>query len=286
MMRALHLGASHLGGALTALVLGASAPALAADSAVISATGSSTIAPLLSEIGKNFEKSHPHVRVEIQSGGTSRGIADVRQGSARFGMVSRALHPAEADLARTLLARDGVGMIVHKSNPVQSLTRDQVIAIYTGGVKNWQQVGGPNLPITVISKAEGRSTLEVFAQHFGLTSRTIKAQVIVGDNQQEIRTIATNKGSIGYVSIGSAEFEAKNGAPVKLVALDKFVPSTAAVAAGQYPMARELNLVYRKPLSKDEAAFLAYATSPAANKEIEAQFFIPVAGLAIAGGSK
>lgn len=263
-----------------------SGAALAAEPVLITATGASTIAPLMAEIGKSFEKANPHVRVDVQSGGTSRGISDVRQGSARIGMVSRSLHPDEADLQVALLARDGVGMVVHKSNPVNMFTRDQVIAIYTGKVKNWKEVGGADLPITVISKADGRSTLEVFSQYFGLSSRTIKAQVIIGDNAQEIRTISSNKGSIGYVSIGSAEYEAKAGAPIKLVQLDKFVPSTSAVAAGQYPMARDLNLVYRKPLSKDEAALIAFATSPAVKKEIEAQFFIPVGGMAVAGGSK
>lgn len=281
MMRTLPL---RLAPALLAVLF--SGAALAAEPVLITATGSSTVAPLMAEIGKSFEKANPHVRVDVQSGGTSRGIADVRQGSARIGMVSRAMHPSEADLQAALLARDGVGMVVHKSNPVRMLTRDQVIAIYTGKVKNWKEVGGPNLPITVISKADGRSTLEVFAQYFGLSSRTIKAQVIIGDNAQEIRTITSNKGAIGYVSIGSAEYEAKAGAPIKLVQLDKFVPSTATVAAGQYPMARDLNLVYRKPLSKDEAALIAFATSPAAKKDIEAQFFIPVSGMAVAGGSK
>lgn len=273
--------------ALLACALAGSA--LAADQVLITATGSSTVAPLISEIGKSFEKANPNVRIDVQSGGSSRGITDVRQGSARFGMVSRAMHPSEADLQHALLARDGVGMVVHKSNPVKMLTRGQVIGIYTGAVKNWKAVGGPDLPITVVSKAEGRSTLEVFAQHFGLTSRTIKAHIIVGDNQQEIRTISTNKGSIGYVSIGSAEFEARQGAPIRLVQLDRFVPSSESVASGQYPISRELNLVYRKPLNKDETAFLSFATSPAVKKEIESQFFIPVKALkaaTIAGGSK
>ena len=280
-MRALH---STMSAALGALLL--SGAAVAAEPVLITATGASTIAPLMAEIGKSFEKANPHVRVDVQSGGTSRGIADVRQGSARIGMVSRAMHAEEADLHVALIARDGVGMVVHKSNPVTMLTRGQVIAIYTGKIRNWMDVGGPDLPITVISKAAGRSTLEVFSEYFGLNSRTIKAQIIIGDNAQEIRTIATSKGSIGYVSIGSAEYEAKNGAPIKLVRLDKFVPSTAAVASGQYPMARELNLVYRKPLSKDESALIAFASSPAVRREIESQFFIPVNGAVVAGGSK
>lgn len=253
---------------------------------VITATGASTIAPLMSEIGKRFEETHPQVRVEVQSGGTSRGIADVRQGSARIGMVSRALHANEKDLESLLIARDGIAMVVHKSNPVKALSREQVIAIYTGKIRNWKEVGGADLPITVISKADGRSTLEVFGQYFGLASRDIKAHIIIGDNQQEVRTVSTNKGAIGYISIGSAEYEASQGSPIRMLALGKLVPSTQAVASGAYPIARELNLVYRKPLSRDETALLAYMATPAAKKEIQAQFFIPVAGQPAMGSAK
>jgi phosphate transport system substrate-binding protein len=241
---------SFLSRSFLALLLSSSAVAMAADKQItITATGASTIAPLMSEIGKSFEKANPNVRIDVQSGGTARGITDVRQGTARIGMVSRALHPDEADLNAVLIARDGVAMVVHKSNPVKALSRAQIIAIYTGAVRNWKEVGGPDLPLTVISKAEGRSTLEVFTQYFGLNSRQIRAQIIIGDNQQEIQTVSTNKGAIGYVSIGSAEYEANHGAPIKMLQLDQFAPSTASVAAGTYPMARELNLVYRTPLS-------------------------------------
>jgi len=135
----------------------------AADEIQITATGASTIAPLMAEIGKSFEKANPNVRIEVQSGGTSRGIADVRQGSARIGMVSRELHPDEKDLESQLIAYDGVGMIVHQSNPVKALSREQIIAIYTGVIKNWKEVGGADLPITVINKA---NKLSVFFNSF------------------------------------------------------------------------------------------------------------------------
>jgi len=273
--------------ALTLLIATATGISVAAsDQVLITATGSSTIAPLMSELGKAFEKANPQVRIDVQSGGTSRGITDVRQGSARFGMVSRALHPDEMDLESVLIAKDGVSMIVHQSNPVKMLTREQIISIYTGMTKNWKEVGGPDLPITVISKAEGRSTLEVFSQYFGLTSRNIKAQIIIGDNQQEIRTVSTNKGAIGYVSIGSAEYEASHGTPIKMVQLGNFVPSTQTVTSGEYPICRDLNLVYRKPLNKEESALLNFVTSPAAKKEIEAQFFIPVSTNVALGSRK
>ncbi|MBA2672380.1 phosphate ABC transporter substrate-binding protein [Ramlibacter sp.] len=242
----------------------------------LTVTGASTIAPLMADIAKAHEIKYPNIRTDVQTGGTSRGITDVRKQTAQIGMVSRALYDNEKDLRSVLIARDGIAMIVNKANSVQKLSRDQVIAIYSGKVRNWKEVGGPDMPITVVSKAEGRSTLDIFSNHFGLPYRAIKAHVIVGDNQQEIMTISGNKGSIGYVSIGSAEYEQEHGAPIKLVQLDNLMPSTKSVADGTYSIARDLNLVYREPLSPEARSLLDFSTSPAAKKLITANFFIPV----------
>ena len=131
-------------------------------------TGSSTVAPLVSEIAKKFEAEHPEVRIDVQTGGSSRGLADAAQGIADIGMVSRALKENETDFQSFAIARDGIGIILESSNPVRSLSDEQIVDIYTGKVDNWQQVGGVNAPITVVSKAEGRSTLELFLEYFQL----------------------------------------------------------------------------------------------------------------------
>ena len=123
------------------------------------------------EIGKRFESLHPEVRVNVQMGGTSRGIADARKGLADIGMASRDLKADEDDLQRFLIARDGVCLILHSTNPVTELSDEQVVGIYTGQIENWKVVGGTDAPITVVNKAEGRSTLEVFAGYFHLKNQ-------------------------------------------------------------------------------------------------------------------
>jgi phosphate transport system substrate-binding protein len=85
-------------------------------------TGASTLAPLIAEIGKRFENLYPAVRIDVQSGGSSRGVADARQGLADIGMVSRAMKDDERDLSAFPVARDGVCPILHRENPVQALT--------------------------------------------------------------------------------------------------------------------------------------------------------------------
>ena len=239
-------------------------------------TGSSTVAPLAGEIAKRYEKERPEVRIDVQTGGSSRGIADVRQKVADIGMVSRSLKPEEKDLLSFTIARDGISIILHRDNPVQELSDRQIIDIYTDKIKNWQQVGGKDAPISVVNKAEGRSTLELFAKYFQLKTTEIKADVIIGDNEQGIKTVAGNPNAIGYVSIGSAEYNADRGVPIKLLPVAGVNASIAKVRSGIFPISRPLNLIVSSPpmgLTKD---FLEFAQSQQVSDIVEEQYFVPV----------
>nr|WP_246394447.1 phosphate ABC transporter substrate-binding protein [Microbulbifer rhizosphaerae] len=239
-------------------------------------TGSSTVAPLALEIGKRFERENPGVRVDVQTGGSSRGINDARLGLADIGLVSRALNAEEKDLTAYTIALDGIGIILHRDNPVRQLSVEQIVDIYTGKTRNWRELGGPDKPITAVNKAEGRSTLELFLHYFALKNSQIRAQVVIGDNQQGIKTVAGNPGAIGYVSIGSAEFEQKRGVPIRLIPMDGVEASVAAVRDGSYPLSRPLNLVVKgKPPALGER-FIGFARSAAVNDLVEAQFFVPL----------
>ena len=239
-------------------------------------TGSSTIAPLALAIGKRFEELHPGVRIDVQIGGSSRGIADAMSGLADVGMASRALKPDEArGLATHVVALDGVCVIVHADNPVSALTDDQVGAIYRGEVTRWSQVGGADAPITVVNKAAGRATLEVFTRHFGLDPKEIRADVVIGDNEQGVKTVAGNPGAIGYVSIGTAEYDAGAGVSIKLLPAGGVAATVAAVAAGRFPIGRPLNLVTRGELVGLRRAFLDYCRSEAVHDLIRGLYFVP-----------
>jgi len=240
-------------------------------------TGSSTVAPLAGEIGKRFEQENPGVRVDVQSGGSSRGIADARSGLADIGLVSRALKPEEQDLKSFTIALDGIGIIVHRDNPVQTLTDAQIVAIYTGKITNWREVGGGERPITVVNKAEGRSTLELFLRHFQLKNSDIKAQVVIGENQQGIKTVAGNSGAIGYVSIGTAEYEASQGAPIRLLPMAGISASVENVRNGSFPLVRPLNLVTRVEPEGLVKRFIDFARSKAQDDLVQAQYFVPLA---------
>ncbi len=238
-------------------------------------TGSSTVAPLVNEIAKRFEREHPGVRIDVQTGGSSRGITDARRGTADIGMASRALAVDESDLTAHRIAVDGVGLIIHRDNPVKTLTHQQIIDIFTGQIKNWSAVDGRDAPITVVNKADGRATLEVFLKHFKLASPQIRASIVIGDNQQGIRTVANDPNAIGYVSIGTAEYEQARGVAIRLLPLDGVDANTQNLVNGTYPMARPLNLVTHGEGTVLAQAFIDYARSDQVHDLVRAQSYVP-----------
>ncbi len=253
-------------------------PTALSTSSKLVITGSSTIAPLMSEIGKRFEAQYPNIRIDVQTGGSSRGVTDTRQGVAHIGMASRALKPHESDLHGTVIAHDGIGLIVHQSNPLSSLDDQAIINIYSGIITNWKEVGGVDAPITVVNKAEGRATLELFSHYFKLTSPQIKAHVVIGDNEQGIKIVAGNPHAIAYVSIGTAEYHTSHDVPIKLLPLGSITASLDEVVAGRFPLSRPLTLVTKTIPSGTMKQFIDFARSPDTHDLVSQHYFVPLKG--------
>lgn len=267
-------------------------------------TGSSTVAPVATEIAKRFEAKYPGTRVDVQTGGSSRGIADARSGAADLGMASRALTLDERDLYAFPIAWDAVCMIVHSANRVASLSDREVAAVYRGEIHDWSAVGGSPGEISVVTKAEGRATLTVFLDYFALVNRQIQADVVIGHNEQGIKTIAGNPSAIGYVSVGAAEAAVEAGVPIRLLAVEarssrsdesgltdsnprrhdnealgQPLAVTASVASfasdGSFPMSRPLNLVTKGAPTGLVKVFIDFAQSEEVHDTVRAQHFIP-----------
>ncbi|WP_420427357.1 phosphate ABC transporter substrate-binding protein [Algiphilus sp.] len=262
----------------SALALAALSACSDQDTQRLTLTGSSTVAPLVNEIARRYEATHPQVRIDVQTGGSTRGVRDARAGLADIGMASRALRADESDLVGTPIARDGITIIVHADNPVQGLEREEIRAIYGGEIDDWSAVGGKAGPITVIHKADGRSTQELFLQHFGLGSADVKADIIIGDNKQGLRTLVSDPSAIGYVSIGAAEFAHERGEAVRLLALEGVPASTDNVRTGRFPLARPLTLVTNAPPEGLAADFIDYARSAQVHDLVRKLYFVPLDG--------
>ncbi len=248
----------------------------AEESVKLLATGSSTVAPLVAELARRFEQSHPTIRIDVQTGGSSRGVADARRGVVDFGMVSRALKTNESDLYVTTLANDGVSVIVHADNPVQALSRADLIALYRGEIDDWGRLGGKvGEPPVVVTKAAGRSTLELFASYLEMPPEELKAAIVIGDNQQGIKTVAGNPNAVGYVSIGAALQAMAAGTPIKVLPMNGIPATLEAVADGSFPISRPLNVVTRQPPNGALAQFLDFALAQAQSDIVVAMSFVP-----------
>ena len=138
-------------------------------------------------------------------------------------------------------------------------------------------MGGREGRITVVNKAEGRSTLELFLHYFSLTNSQIKAHVVVGDTQQGVKTVAGILGAIGYVSVGTAEFEAGNGASIRLLPMKSVAATTESVRSGKFPLARTLNLVTKGQPAGLAKRFIEFSQSDKVDDLVSAQFFVHVA---------
>ncbi|UPK35104.1 phosphate ABC transporter substrate-binding protein [Bradyrhizobium sp. 186] len=238
-------------------------------------TGSSTMAPLMTEIAKHFCTLHPGVEIEVQSGGSGRGIADAQASKADIGMVSRTLTDTEADLFAFTIARDGVAVMLHKDNPVQALSKQQVSDIFTGRTANWKDVGGRDAPIIVFAASTMGGSTELFLDYFKIQLADVRPNALVDPNPARIRAITENPNGIVYMSVGEAERGARVGAPIKLLPVGRVSATSRSIRSGNYPISRPLALVTKdlpKGLVKE---FINFSLSSQVTEAIEKFDFIP-----------
>ena len=238
-------------------------------------TGSSTMTPLMSDITQRFHALHPQVLFVMETGGSSRGISDVRSGTADIGMASRVLTAEEKGVAGYPVARDDVAVMVHKDNPVKTLSQSDVVAIFTGQSQNWKAFTGQDIPITVIARDQLRGLTGVFLDHFKLRYADIKAQKVVGDNIFAFDAVRGNVAAITLISVVAAEEATAAGIPVKLIALDGIVANNRSILTGNYPLTRPLTLVTTEAPTLVVQRFIEFALSSQVTDLIQKQGFIP-----------
>lgn len=239
-------------------------------------TGSSTMAPMVNDMARHVEALEGSGRIDVQTGGSSRGLSDVRRGLADLGMVSRSPRDDEDDVHWIPVARDGIAVIVHTSNPIMGITTEALRLVYQNRIDSWEPLGGPDRPITVVNKADGRATLDLFLAYTGLDGTAIQADVIIGDNEHAIKTVIGDPYSIAYVSIGTAEYAETSGRPIRRLRLDGVVPSLENLRKGAYPFSRLLYLVAQAEPTEPANRFLAFLGSKAAHPFIEEHYFVPL----------
>jgi phosphate transport system substrate-binding protein len=231
-----------------------------APAASLRITGSSTMCPLIGAIAERFRAVQPGVRIEVQCGGSDRGIKDVREGHAEIGMIARALKGDEKDLFGFPMARDGVSLIVHRDNPLTSLSEAQIAGIFSGEIRAWQPLNGKSAPIAVILREKAKPVSELFEKHFNLSAR-IRGTVVPGDNPVTIAAVAADPDAIAYVSSGEAERKANSGVAIRVVPVGGVMPTERNVITGNYPLTRPLSLITRDLPAGASKDFINYCLS-------------------------
>jgi phosphate transport system substrate-binding protein len=239
-------------------------------------SGSRTMTPLMADVGRRFEQKYPDVRVFVEPSTASRALGDTRSGLADIGMLGRALRAGEIGLHGFPVARDGVAFIVHRNNPVKKLSPPQLVALFTGAINNWHEVGGPNQPVTMVRPADGMALRDVFLEHFHLSlNQTATMPPGVGSCEHIIQAVAEHPNALAYVPLGCAE-TASARLPIRLLPLGGVPATLAQVKSGSYPFTRPLLLLTREPPTELLLDFIDFARGPEVRDLVQKHGFVPV----------
>lgn len=259
---------------------GAAAPdetgGTAALSGAVSTNGSTSMEKVIGVLSEQFMADHSGVTVTYDPTGSGTGIESVSNGSCDIGLSSRALKEEEtaAGLTATVVALDGIAVIVNEACPVEDLSLDQLTAIFTGAVTDWSALGGEAGAIACIGREAGSGTRDGFESITGTEDACVLAQELTSTGAV-IEAVKNNPNAIGYASLSSAEGQAG----IRLVTVGGVACTEATVLDGTYAIQRPFVLVTKTDgaLSEAAQAFFDFATSAAANDLIRTAGAVPVA---------
>lgn len=250
-----------------------SAESVAALSGSVSTNGSTSMEKVIGALNEAFMAANPDVTVTYDPTGSGTGVTAAREGTADIGLASRGLKDTEkADLNETILALDGIAIIVNPANGVSDLSLKQIAAIYTGAVTNWSEVGGADGAIEVIGREAGSGTRDGF-ESITDTTEACKYNQELTSTGGVIQAVVSNPNAIGYASLSSV------GDTVKALTVGGVAPSEDTVLDGTYAIQRPFVLATQlgQELNPAASAYFAYITSPAANEIIKNAGAMPVA---------
>jgi len=246
---------------LTALIFagacnkGASSGSNAREAApyTIEVGGSTSVSPLMEMFAESYQHAKTHIKVNINGTGSGDGINNAGA-LYQIGMSSRELTPAEQGkgLKETVIAIDGIAVIVNKNNSASNLSIDQIRDIYTGAITDWSQVGGAAGKIAVISREEGSGTRGAFEEIV-----RFQGKLLAGANESTstgaIKAgITQNPNAIGYISLGSLDDT------IKAISVGGVTPETSNVTNGAYKIARPFIVLTGSNIHAESAAFVEW----------------------------
>ena len=224
----------------------------------VATDGSTSMEKVIGILGEAFQKDNPGITFTYNPTGSGSGITAVANDRCDIGLSSRKLKDKEKEsgLVETVLAYDGIAMVVHPDSPVSDLKVEDIAKIYKGEIKNWKEVGGKDAEIVCIGREAGSGTRDGF-ESITKTKDKCKYRQELTSTGDVIATVASNPNAIGYASLSAVK------KTVKAVTVNGVQPSEKTVKDGSYVVQRPFVLVTKKDkkLSQPAQLFFDYATS-------------------------
>lgn len=246
--------------------------------------GSDTILPLTQTEAEQYMKSNKSASIMVTGGGSGVGLAALENGTTDIAQASRSLKMDEKlklkdkgkAFKEVIIAYDALAVIVHPSNKVTQLTREQLEGIYTGKITNWKQVGGTDMKIVVYSRETSSGTYEFFKEHVLGNKNYAVSALLMPATGAVVQSVSQTKGAIGYVGLAYIE---KSVRPLK-VSYNQgktFVaPSVASARNKTYPISRPLYYYYLTSVEKTVSPFIKFVLSSAGQQLVLKTGYVPL----------
>ncbi|MDR2967637.1 MAG: phosphate ABC transporter substrate-binding protein [Methanobacteriaceae archaeon] len=236
----------------------------------IDIVGSTSVQPLAEKLANAFMENRPDIRINVQGGGSGMGIRSTQQGIVDIGMSSKELSSDEKkDITVIEIGKEGIVVGVNNKNNVFDLTIEQIRDIFNGKIKNWKELGGPDLEIHVITREEGSGTRSAF-ESIVMGDTEIKSDAVVQSSTESVKqSVASDPGAIGFVSLAHMSND------IKALLVEGVEPSDVTVANGEYLLQRPFLFLVKGENTPVLQEFLDWIKSPAGIKIIKNENIVP-----------
>jgi phosphate transport system substrate-binding protein len=263
------------------LVMSAAVSSPAADPSSNGVTGPITIVGngpeinLIEKLARAFEKANPRAYVDIIWEERVKPVEMVKSGQAHAAVTGK----EEPDLKASQIAWDGIAVMVNLSNHTKEITTQQAADLFSGKIRTWSDLGGPETRVLLIDRPRNRNVRDTFEQHLGIAGKIPDNAKVIGPDDKVIKTVAGTLpplSAVTYISLGQALEAVSSGVAVRLLPIDKVEPEKPTVKDGRYKLRRPVLLLTRKESNPTVEAFAAFAVSPAGQKLIDAEGYTPL----------
>jgi phosphate transport system substrate-binding protein len=241
--------------------------------------GSTTVLPIAQKVSEAYMKENPGVKISVSGGGSGEGMKALIDGYTDIADSSRFIKDEEVKLAVEkgrypvpfAVAYDCIVPIVHPSNPMKNITLGQLKDIYMGKVKNWKEIGGPDLKIVVVSRDTSSGTYEVWESKVMKKEKVYPGALLQASNGAVVQAVSKNKNAIGYIGLGYLNES------VKGLMVNSIMGSAKTTLDGTYPISRALYMFTDGWPKGDTLNFINYVLNPQkGQKYVEEAGFVPL----------